>query len=185
MSVCVCVHLSVCVCVCVYVWDLAVTFSSSRAESLLMDTKEKEDLKRRQNLSHEAGLFLDLLFLLCLHPKLLPLISPCFLCWAWFSVTISDWPTTRPKSCLRAPASPFPFTSLCADSQAQFPKFVSAFWPSSLNSSYFLWVGQSIISDLMFTVHQSCANERVACAFCFSLISWRNLVVHLLLHVCN
>ena len=28
-----------------------------------MDTKEKEDLKRRQNLSHEAGTFLDLLFL--------------------------------------------------------------------------------------------------------------------------
>ena len=46
----------------------------------------------------------------------------------WFSVTISDWPTTRSKSCLRAPtpgASPVPFISLCADSQAQFPKFVS------------------------------------------------------------
>ena len=37
-----------------------------------MDTKEKEDLKRRQNLSHEAGTFLDLPILLCLHPKLLP-----------------------------------------------------------------------------------------------------------------
>ena len=35
-----------------------------------MDTKEKEDLKRRQNLSHEAGTFLDLPFLPCLHPKL-------------------------------------------------------------------------------------------------------------------
>ena len=42
---------------------MGVTLSSSRAESLLMDTKEKEDLKRRQNLSHEAGTFLDLPFL--------------------------------------------------------------------------------------------------------------------------
>ena len=45
-----------------------------------------------------------------------------------FSVTISDWQTTRCKSSLRAPTpgtSPVPFTSLCADSQAQFPEFVS------------------------------------------------------------
>ena len=141
--VCMCAFVCVCVCVCVYVWDLAVTFSSSRAESLLMDTKEKEDLKRRQNLSHEAGIFLDLLFLLCLHPKLLPLISPCFLCWAWFSVTISDWPTTRPKSCLRAPASPFPFTSLCADSQA-----VSQIWLSILT-----FILKQLLFPLSWSVH--------------------------------
>jgi len=44
------------------------------------------------------------------------------------SVTISDWSTIRCKSYLTAPAlgtSPVPFTSLCADSQAQFPEFVS------------------------------------------------------------
>ena len=93
MSVCVCVHFCLCVCICVYVWDLGVTLSSSRAESLLMDTKEKEDLKRRQNLSHEAGTFLDLPFLLCLHPKLLPQVSPCFLCWAWLFLSHHFWLT--------------------------------------------------------------------------------------------
>lgn len=47
--VCMCAFVSVCVCVyiCVYLWDLGVTLSSSRAESLLKDIKEKEDLKRR------------------------------------------------------------------------------------------------------------------------------------------
>ena len=56
----------------------------------------------------------------------------------WFSITISGWPITRSKSCLRVPApgaSPVPFTSLCADSQAQVPKCLLASRPSSLNSS--------------------------------------------------
>ena len=56
----------------------------------------------------------------------------------WFSVTISGWPTTRSKSCLRVPApgaSAVPFSSLCADSQAQVPKCLLASRPSSLNSS--------------------------------------------------
>ena len=93
MSVYVCVHL--CLCVCVYVWDLGVTLSSSRAESLLMDTKEKEDLKRRQNLSHEAGTFLDLPILLCLHPKLLPQVSTWFLFGAWLIPSHRHWLTNN------------------------------------------------------------------------------------------
>ena len=57
------------------------------------------------------------------------------------------------------------YITLCWQSGSVSRICLLAPWPSSLNSSHFLWVGQSIISDLMFTVHQSCANERVACAF--------------------
>ena len=92
--VCVCVYVCVCVCVCLCEWDLGITCSSSRAESILMDTKEK-DLKRRQNLPHEAGTFLDLLFLLCVHPKLLPQVSPCFPCWAWLVPSHHVWLTNN------------------------------------------------------------------------------------------
>ena len=99
--VCVCmwmyvyVGISVYVCVRVCDWDLGVTFSSGKTESFLMDTKEKEDLKRRQNLSCEAGTFLDLPFLLFLHPKLLPQVSPCFLCWAWLFLSHHFWLTNN------------------------------------------------------------------------------------------
>ena len=133
MCACVCVYIWVCmclyVCVCERHWDLGVTFSSSRTEYLLMDTKEKEDLKRRQNLSHEAGTFL-------ISSSFCVFIPSCSF-WVHlsssirlgcFSVTISDLQTTRSNYCLRAPApaaSPVPSISLCADSQAQFPKFVS------------------------------------------------------------
>ena len=56
---------------CMCVTDIWGSLFSSRAESILMDAEEKDDLKGRQNLSHETGTFLDLLFLLCLCPKLL------------------------------------------------------------------------------------------------------------------
>ena len=94
-----------------------------------------------------------------------PQVSPCILCWAWLlpSHHFWDWPTTRSKSCWRAStpaASPLPFTSVCADSQASIsPNCLLASWPSSLNSSPLLWVNQSIIFDLILTFHQSCPNE--------------------------
>ena len=129
-----CVYACVC-CLC----DLGVSCSSSRTESILTDPKGKEDLKKRQRLSHESGTFLDLLFLCVFIPRYSLRWSACIFSWpGWFSVTISGWPTTRSKSCLRVPApgaSPVPFTSLCADSQAQVPKCLLASRPSSLNSS--------------------------------------------------
>lgn len=186
VCVCIWVCVYVCICVCVYVYMCVCVrfgghFFQQQSRVSSDGYKGKEDLKRRQNLSHEAGTFLDLVFLLCLHPKLLPLISPCFLCWAWFSVTISDWPTTRSKSCIRAPAlgiSVSLYITLCwqLGSVSQICLSILTFILKQL--LFPLRLVQSIISDLIFTFHQSCTNERVACAFCFSLISWRNLIVH-------
>ena len=56
----------------------------------------------------------------------------------WINREASKASPSPSKSCLRVPApgaSPVPFTSLCADSQAQVPKCLLASRPSSLNSS--------------------------------------------------
>ena len=103
MCMAICVHVYVCIygcvcvsmCVCMRDTDIWGSLFPGAEQSLLMDTKEKEDLKRRQNLSLEAGTFLDLLFLLCLPPKLLLLSSPCFLCWAWLFLSHHFWFTNN------------------------------------------------------------------------------------------
>jgi len=82
----VCKYVFICICVCMYVClcVLPLRFGGSlfpAAEQSLFWWIPRRKKTWRQNLSHEAGPFLDLLFLLCLRLKLLPLISPCFLCW--------------------------------------------------------------------------------------------------------
>ena len=81
--------MNVCVCTCVFLLRLGSQLfqHQNRAYS--------EDLKGRQNLSHEAGTFLDLLFLLCLQPKLLPQVSTWFLLGAWLIPSHHDWLTNN------------------------------------------------------------------------------------------
>ena len=160
----VCVYVCICVCVCVYVWDLGVTFSSSRAESLLKDTEEKEDLKRRQNLSRWSRSFpvsplpsvsssqaapsgLTLLPLLGLVVSQSPFLSDRQL-----MQVLSN--CTRPW-CISCSL----YITLCWQSGSVSRICLLAPWPSSLNSSSFLWVSQSIIFDPVFTFHQSCTGS--------------------------
>lgn len=138
MCICVCPSVYVCVCmwvsmcVCVYEWNLGITCSISRAESFLMDPQEKEDLERRQNLSQEA----------VFHPKLLPQVSACFLCWAWLVLShLSCWPKFRSGFLFKSMHTWYiSFYLYCAESHASIsPVCLLAPWPLSLNSSYFLW----------------------------------------------
>ena len=157
--VCVCLYTDVFVCmhfcVCVCGWDLRVSFSSGRTESLLMDTKEKKTWKEdriyhvKQKLSWISPSFCFFTPSCSLRSHLVSLVVL-----GWFSVTISDWPTTRSKSRLTAPALVhllfpllFPLHHLCWQSGSVSQICLSASWPSSLNSSSFLWVSQSIIFD--------------------------------------
>ena len=89
ICICVCVYVYVCVCVATEIWGSLFP----AAEQSLFWWIPRRKKTWRQNLSHEAGPFLDLLFLLCLRLKLLPLISPCFLCWAWLFLSHHFWLT--------------------------------------------------------------------------------------------
>ena len=128
MSACVCVHLYLCVCVCVCeIWG---SLYPAAEQSLFWWIQRRKKTWKEDRICHMKQV------LSWISPSFCVFIPSCSLrshlvssvglgC---FSVTISDWPTTRSKSCLRAPTpgtSPVPFTSLCADSQAQFPEFVS------------------------------------------------------------
>ena len=93
----VCKYVFICICVCMYVYVclcvLPLRFGGSlfpAAEQSLFWWIPRRKKTWRQNLSHEAGPFLNL-FLLCLRLKLLPLISPCFLCWAWLFLSHHFW----------------------------------------------------------------------------------------------
>ena len=112
-----------CVCTCVFLLRLGSQLFQHQIRVY------SEDLKGRQNLSHEAGTFLDLLFLLCLHPKLLPQVSPWFLFGAWLIPRhqLIDQQLDL-NFCFRvsaAGAAPLPFTSVCADSCASISPFLS------------------------------------------------------------
>ena len=54
------------------------------------------------------------------------------------------------------------YITLCWQSGSVSRICLLAPWPSSLNSSSFLWVSQFIIFDPVFTFHQSCTNEKVS-----------------------
>ena len=128
--VCVYVCISVCVCVYVCMCEIWGSLYPAAEQSLFWWIQRRKKTWKEDRICHVK--------------QVLSWISPsfCFFIPSFslrshlassvglgcFSVTISDWPATRSKSCLRAPtpgASPVPFTSLCADSQAQFPEFAS------------------------------------------------------------
>ena len=121
MNVCVrmCVYICVCVCVC-EIWGSLVPAAE---QSLFWWIQRRKKTWKEDRICHMKQVFSWISSSFCVF------IPNCSL-WSHlassvglgcFSVTISDWPTTRSKSCIRAPApgaSPVPFTSLCADSQA-------------------------------------------------------------------
>ena len=165
ICVCVCICICMCVCVCCH-WDLRVTFSSSRAESLLMDTKEKEDLKTESvtwsrsfpgsplpSVSSSQAAPSD--------PTLLPLLGLV----VSQSPFLSDQQLMQVLSNCTHPwcISCSLYITLCWQSGSVSRICLLAPWPSSLNSSSFLWVSQFIIFDPVFTFHQSCTNEKAAC----------------------
>ena len=128
--VCVYVCISVCVCVYVCMCEIWGSLYPAAEQSLFWWIQRRKKTWKEDRICHMKQV------LSWISPSFYVFIPSCSLrshlvssvglgC---FSVTISDWPTTRSKSCLRAPTpgiSPVPFTSLCADSQAQFPEFVS------------------------------------------------------------
>ena len=174
MCACVCVYICVCMClyVCVCVRDTEIWGSLFPAaeQSLFWWIPRRNKTWKEDRICHMKQVCSWISSSFCVF------IPSCSL-WdhlsssiglGCFSVTISDLQTTRSSYCLSsdAPAaSPVPFTSLCLQSGSVSQICLLAFWHSSLNSSPFLWVSQSIISDLIFTFHQSCTNKKVAGTF--------------------
>ena len=138
-------NVCVCVCVCVYVNEIWGSLVPAAEQNLFWWIQRRKTWKEdrichmKQVLSWISSSFCVFIPSSSLRSHL---ASPVGL--GWFPVTMSDWPTTRSKSCLRTPTpgtSPFPFTSVSADSQAPiFSVWLLASWPSFLNSSLFLWV---------------------------------------------
>ena len=128
---CVCV----CVCVCVYVNEIWGSLVPAAEQNLFWWIQRRKTWKEdrichmKQLLSWISSSFCVFIPSSSLRSHL---ASPVGL--GWFPVTTSDWPTTRSKSCLRTPTpgtSPFPFTSVSADSQAHiFSVRLLASWPS-------------------------------------------------------
>ena len=128
--VCVYVCISVCVCVYVCMCEIWGSLYPAAEQSLFWWIQRRKKTWKEDRICHMKQV------LSWISPSFCVFIPSCslrshlvsYVGLGCFSVTISDWPTTRSKSCLRAPTpgiSPVPFTSLCADSQAQFPEFVS------------------------------------------------------------
>ena len=126
----VCMYVCICVCVCVCMCEIWGSLYPAAEQSLFWWIQRRKKTWKEDRICHMKQV------LSWISPSFCVFIPSCSLrshlvssvglgC---FSVTISDWPTTRSKFYLRAPtpgASPVPFTSLCADSQAQFPEFAS------------------------------------------------------------
>ena len=158
MSVCTCMYVCMCVflyvCVCERDSEIWGSLFPAAEQSLFWWMQRRKKTWKEDRICHMKQVISWISSSFCV-------FIPNYSLWSQlassvglgcFSVTIFDLQTTRPKSCLRPPtpgASPVPFKSLCADSQSVSQICLLAFWPSSLNSSHFLWVSQSIISDLI------------------------------------
>ena len=128
-------YVCVCVCVCVYVNEIWGSLVPAAEQNLFWWIQRRKTWKEdrichmKQLLSWISSSFCVFIPSSSLRSHL---ASPVGL--GWFPVTMSDWPTTRSKSCLRTPTpgtSPCPFTSVSADSQAHiFSVWLLASWPS-------------------------------------------------------
>ena len=175
-------------CVCSF-WDLGVSCSSIRTQPIMKTGKDYKICHMKQVLFWISSSFCVFIPSYSLRSQL-----DSSLGLGWFLVTITDWPTTRPKLLHKSIHTWCSSSSLYNSPRWQlcflFPIFcLWASWPSSLNSSPLLWVSQFIIFHLIFTFHQSCTNEKAACTFQTSSVSsWfleQIWFLDLVLHVVN
>ena len=169
VCVCVCVYVCPCVCDCVYVYMCVSVCMCVRMTkiwgSLAAAAAEQSLFWWIQRRKKTESVTWSRYFPGSPLPKLLPQVLTCFLCWAWLVLSHhSCWPKFRSGFLFKSTHTWYiTFYLYCAESHASISQIcLLASWPLSLNSSYFLWDSYFI---LFLPFHQSCTNEKAACAF--------------------
>ena len=166
--VCDCVHVYMCVsvCMCVRMTEIWGSLAAAAAkQSLFWWIQRRKKTWKEDRICHMKQVLSWISSSFCVHPKLLPQVLTCFLCWAWLVLSHhSCWPKFRSGFLFKSTHTWYiTFYLYCAESHASISQIcLLASWPLSSNSSYFLWDSYFIF---FLPFHQSCTNEKAACAF--------------------